>query len=112
MDSMWKDYMKEEYGREVISTLQGFISYKIHDKECMIYDLFIKKESRNVGAGKNLTDLVFFKAIESGCDAVTCLVDVHGVNSIKGTALVKTYSNNDFKIIGCDNDQIVMKRII
>lgn len=110
MDFMWKDYMQEEYGRTVLDNKHGFISYKIHNKECMIYDLYVKPESRKGKNGLILTEAVQSDAKARNCEWVTCLVDVHGSNAVKGTKLVNTYIKYGFSIVGSDNDQIVMKR--
>ena len=107
MDSMWAEYMKEEYGRECLNNKHGFITYKIHDKECMIYDLYINPKSRNQGQGLILTDAVHNAAKANQCSTLTCLVDT---SNTKGTGLCITYIKHGFKIIGANNNQIVMAK--
>jgi len=63
MDSMWAEYMKEEYGRSCLDNKHGFVTYAVHDKECMIYDLYIKSESRGQGKGIVLTNAVHSVAV-------------------------------------------------
>jgi len=55
---------------------------------------------------------VSYKIYEAECKFVTCLVDVNGDKATKGTMLCSTYMRYGFKIVGCDNDRIVMKRDI
>ena len=112
MDSLWVDCMKEEYGREVYMTAAGFVSYKIYEAECLIYDLFVEKSLRGCSEGQRLTNKLFEIAKEAECKFVTCLVDVNGDKATKGTMLCSTYMRYGFKIVGCDNDRIVMKRDI
>jgi len=52
---MWKAYQKEKYNREVIENDDGFINYvKYDDGSVYINILYVKKESRNKGTGKEL----------------------------------------------------------
>lgn len=106
MDKHWEKYMLEEYGRSIISNDKGFISYCIHDKECVIYDLFIDTKFRNSREGINLCTQVFSIAKSKECEFASCLVDLD--DSLKGTKLCKTYIEYGFNITRVINNQLVM----
>lgn len=102
---MYKDYMLEEYGHEVISTDNGFITFSHHeDGECVIHDLYVRPDSRKSGEGISLCNKVFEDCKRRGFNKVGCFITV----SDRASSLVPTYIKYGFKIKSAINNQIVM----
>lgn len=74
---MWKEYQKEKYGRETIEHDDGFINYaKYDDGSIYINILYVKKESRNKGKGKELERILIEKERPS---LIFCDIDMESV---------------------------------
>ena len=60
---MYADYMKEIYGREVITTEAGFVAYTAKDAEgtVVIHSIYVAPEGRRKGVTAHLEGLVIAK---------------------------------------------------
>lgn len=73
-DSLYANYIKEREGAEIVECAEGFITYKVVDKQCLLLDLFVKKESRKSGIFKLLFSKLEALAKKSLCEEIAARV--------------------------------------
>lgn len=98
-------YILEREGKSILENEHGFFTYKIHNEECYIEDIFIKKESRRTGIATEMANLLAEMAIENGCKYLTgtCVPSTNGA-----TESMKAMFSYGFKIHACINDKIIL----
>ncbi len=98
-------YILEREGKSILENEHGFFTYKIHGEECYIEDIFIKKESRRIGAATVLATLITRIAIEKGCKYLTgtCVPSTNGA-----TESLKAMLSYGFNIHSCTTDKIIL----
>jgi GNAT superfamily N-acetyltransferase len=75
--SLFKDYLYEREGKEIIETDKGFITFKIFKNgECYIQDIFIIPEERHTGLAFKMRDDVINIAKERGCHTLIGSVSI------------------------------------
>lgn len=67
-DTLYAQYIKERQGLSILENENGFIIYKLTEQECFIQDMFVQKEYRRAGVGKDLLNRL--KDIACGCDVI------------------------------------------
>ena len=87
-------YWKEKYGAKVISTDEGYILYNAYeDNSVYIRELFVKREARNKGVGKELEDKLIEK---ENPNFIFCDIDLESNNP--EIALVQIIKKAGYKI--------------
>ena len=100
---MWKKYQLEKYGRKVIEDEFGFITYIRHNDDSLYINiLFVEKESRNKGKGKELERRLIEKEKPS---LIFCDIDMESVGW--ELALIQIVTQAGYKY-----DSTIGKRII
>lgn len=109
---MYKEYMKEEYGREVIESDRGFCTYFYNEsaKELFVSDIYIKPEFRNTIESKKFMSEVVRIAQNLGCDKLTGIVSLGVKSSERVSKLMRCYLSLGFLIERATNDQIVIRK--
>jgi len=74
MNSLYKQYLKEEENRDTIETDFGFITYTIMGEECYIAEVYVMPEQRNKQNSLHLKKLVEELARKSSCLFLTANV--------------------------------------
>lgn len=69
--SMWAAYIAEREGSEMIEIEEGFITFRITNKECFVSDFYVKPEFRGHGIAFKLGDMVTERALEKSCTHLT-----------------------------------------
>lgn len=67
-------YLKEREGKDVLSTDDGFVVYRVRDEICEICEMYVIPEKRKTGVGSALCDRVAGFAAEIGCENLVCSV--------------------------------------
>lgn len=103
---LYKEYVSEREGFEVLSDKDSFISYKlISPEELYIADMFIKKPLRKIGKGRELIEAVSDIAKGRGCKILSANVrlnDPGASNTMLGALMV------GFRIFGANNQSIII----
>ena len=69
-DTLYAKYIKERDQVEILENECGFLLYKIIGKDCLIVDLFIEAESRNLGECRKLVDELSLIAKSANCESL------------------------------------------
>lgn len=75
MNSLYEQYIKERENLDVIKTDRGFVIYRMKFPNCLINDIFIKKEFRQDGHASFLANQVFEICKGAGIKTVYCQTD-------------------------------------
>lgn len=114
--SLYSEYVKEDRDENVIENENGFIAYRIFDKnsdgikESMITEFYVKKEYRGTPIAFNLAQTVAQISKEKGCTHLSCLVQVEAGKVERATYKTKLYIHYGFEITNAINGQIVMAK--
>ena len=109
MMGLWADYLKERLNWDVLECDDGFIAYNLKPPEASIEDFYIKPDKRCSSLAKKLADQVFDIAKKSGCKRMWAKI----TPGLKGCDhAMKTNLHYGFKIVGIDNNQIVIMKEI
>ncbi len=104
---MFETYIREREGKKTFTTEYGFVTYRVHEKEIYLADMFIKREFRNPVRARELVNHVFALARLMGVPSVTTTVNV----GQKGCEdYVKLNLHFGFKIIGLANADILFSK--
>lgn len=71
IDSLYRDYVKERAGLEMISDENSFVTYKITGEEIFIADMFISKSHRGHKKFKNMIETLSSIGKQSGCKVLS-----------------------------------------
>ena len=64
---LWKKYIKEREGADIIYNDYGFVTYRnLNDSEIMIIDVFVDKEYRKTGAVQKLYEAAAARGLHAG----------------------------------------------
>jgi hypothetical protein len=106
--SLWSDYFKEQENYKTIEREDGFISYLINGKECLIAHMYSIPEIRGTMRAVALADEVAELAKkEYGCTHLSCAVFSKHASA---THNVRIFIKYGFKIVGCTNSHILMTK--
>lgn len=71
MMEMYREYIKERKGFDLIESPEGFIEYQIKSPGVFIAEIYVRKEHRGSHVGKHLVDQVAALAKEQGCSLMS-----------------------------------------
>jgi len=107
MINLYAEYIKERDGREFFQLEDtGFVTYSIHGDECYIEDMFVLKELRHLGHGKELLRHVTDVAKANGCKFLSSNVRP-SQKSVASNSMLAQLSVG-FKIHSIVGDSIIM----
>ena len=72
----FEKWFNEYMGVEVIQCEHGFMTYRIQDDVCVIYDMYVDPESRGNKVSAKMADMITVKAIEEGCKSLIGFVNI------------------------------------
>jgi GNAT superfamily N-acetyltransferase len=111
---LWSSYQQEKYGRKTIIGKDengieiGFITYNVYDDgSCLVDTLFVEKESRNKGFGKELEAKLIER--ESDVTDLFCEIDFSSIGA--DLAFTQMFMQG-YKFIKFSGNQALMKRSI
>ncbi len=85
--NLYKNYIKERFGHELISTDKGFVTYELGNDYCYILDVYVLPEFRKshvaIELGDKVVDLAKEKGITKIIGSVSLLANGRDI-SIKG----------------------------
>lgn len=107
--SFYSDYIKERENKQYVEFENGFIVYKIVDKECYLSDMYINKNTRGGDEVKNYISALVEIGKKNDCENITANIYLNdsGANRTLRAAL-----KLDFKIIQANNNVIVIAKNI
>lgn len=82
-DRLYSQYIYERMGQSSLWRDFGFLAYKIKEKECFIAEMFIHREKRTLGNGRQLLNDLVEIARGNGCDVVTANIHLWDQNANK-----------------------------
>ena len=68
---MFADYYLETYGIHTISIEEGFLTYKVKDNICTVYDIYITPAARLNHSAMKLAEMLQISALDKGA---ICLI--------------------------------------
>lgn len=105
---LFKAYLKEREGAEVITHEHGFITYKfLSDKSCYIMDLYVEPSQRQAGIASEMADMVTDVALLNGCTRLVGSVDLNANGS---TISMKALLGYGFHLQNCINQTIYLTK--
>jgi hypothetical protein len=74
--SLWKDYIKEKYNKDMLENDDGFVTYLIYtpNKELYIEDMYVRPDKRTAGTFTSFMKLLEPICFANGCDKLSCYV--------------------------------------
>lgn len=75
VNRVYKKYLKERCGLDVLQTETGFVTYRFRGPDCYIEDIYVLPEFRQVGLAEKMADKVAEIAKEAGINILTGSVD-------------------------------------
>lgn len=94
---MYKEHIKESYGRNYLENEYGYITWEEKDDACIINSLYIKKEFRNKGKGSILADLAIEK---SGKKNILCEIDTASNTYLEAYTSITKYGFKPIDLYG------------
>ena len=76
MKSLYGQYIEARYGREILESPSGFVSYEIDGLDCLINDIFVTNDSRRSGEGRRLCEAVAQIARERKCERILSTIEI------------------------------------
>lgn len=106
-DSLIADYMKERLGFTTIFKPGGFITYRINGGEAFLAEIFVSKEKRKSGLGREMLIELLNIAKKNKCVYVSANIHLHdkGANNTLRAAL-----SCGFNVSGADQGQLVITK--
>lgn len=101
--SLYRRYLQETFGKDIVEDPEGFASYSIVNKECYIETVYVIPEARCKGKAPWLVDQIAKIAKEKGCTFLSTTINP-GINNVEKSMRVIT--NYGFKFHSCDHNRI------
>lgn len=95
--NLWKDYLKEREGLEVLEKEHGFATYIFRTFDCYIQDIYVVPEKRNSKFASHLADEVCQIAKEKGFKTLTGSVDLRASSYATSEKVLKGYGMRFYK---------------
>lgn len=107
---MFEDYLLEEYGRETISTDEGFCTYVLNKEKAEVFmaDLYIKPDSRTTIAAKKFFEMVKEIGRANHCEVITGLVSIGIQDDEKTRRKLKCFLGLGMQVWSANNNQLVI----
>lgn len=108
-NTLYAKYIKERDDREILEDEYGFITYKILNQECFIYDMCVDLSSRVGSRGRALIDSLVEIAHAADCSFISAnvfLSDKGSSNTLLAAIRV------GFKAVKANNDIIFIVKEI
>jgi GNAT superfamily N-acetyltransferase len=96
---LYKEYLKEREGTELVEGDFGFATYKIDGKVCYIKDLYIVPEKRKLGLASKIADDICALAKQNGCDRLLGSVSLEDPNADANSRVLTAYGMKMFKTV-------------
>ncbi|GAC1499986.1 MAG: hypothetical protein NVS1B10_03270 [Candidatus Saccharimonadales bacterium] len=103
--SLYKDYIKELYGRHILETDDGFMTYSFFGEECYIQDMYVVPQKRQSRVASDLADKIAELAKDHGCKYLTGTVFL---SNNEPTRSLKVLLGYGFKLLRSEVDKIVL----
>jgi len=105
LDSHYFKYVNEREGSEILNKYYGFITYKTHQEECFIVDMFIDKEYRGSKKSKEMINDLSSIAKSKGCSFISAHIQD---NDKCVTKTISAAIANGFKIFEANHGRITI----
>lgn len=105
--SMFKAYLKEREGVDLIEREDGFAIYLITGQECYIRDIYTQPESRKTGTAGSMADEIAEIARAAGCKYLTGSVYLGAKGADASAKVLMAYGMRLHKTV--DNGIIFIK---
>ena len=79
---LYRAYLKEREGLDVLEVDHGFMVYKIGEREAWISDYYVHPDHREKGIGHAMADCVLQVCKDRGVGHVYCQID-HNANGVE-----------------------------
>lgn len=106
---LYKDYVKERLGNEVIEFDGGFAEYRIHNGCAEIVDMYVSPENRGKKLSHSVVKRIEDKARLLNCSKVYCQVDI---NQKQAERSIMNNLKYGFKIVLLDRSLIIFEKDI
>lgn len=104
-DRLYSQYIYERLGQSCIWREFGFIAYKFVEKECFLAEMFIHREHRSLGKGRELLNSLVELARGNGAEVITANIYLRDKNS-NGTLLAAMACG--FEVSKANNDVLLI----
>lgn len=104
---LFKQYLAEREGKQVLENKTGFIIYKLFEKECFIADMFILPENRSSQALSLFINELVGIAKKHGCECITA--NIHVADSANQKTL-RAALKMGFNIFAANNNVIMISK--
>lgn len=105
--SLYKDYLEETFGKTVIETEDGYISYLIQGNECYVETVYVIPDKREAGVGSRFVDQVSEIAKSAGATFISTTINP-AIND--PTRSMKAILACGFKFHSCDQFKILFTK--
>ncbi len=101
MDNLYKNYLKEREGLEVLENELGFCTYKYReDNSCYIQDIYVVPNRRKSGIASQLADTVAKEAKAKGYNILIGSVDFKANLAKQNDQVLKAYGMKPYTVEG------------
>lgn len=107
--SLYADFLKETFNKNVYEDDQGFVSYGIDKDECYIENVYIKPEFRGHDIAAQMVRVIEKIALEKGCKYLSTTVNVGANNKERSIKVILDYG---FKFLTCNEYKLVFGKEI
>lgn len=105
--SLYKDYVCELGGRDVIESDKGFATYSFYEDSVYIEDIFISPDFRKTNEASRMADQIASIAKSRGCKKMIGSVIPNNKGSTESLKVLLAYG---FKLDSSTNNLILMKK--
>jgi len=106
---MYKDYLLEREGAQVVEAPGGFAIYKLLNEGTYLQDIYVEPKLRQKGVGQHLLDSVVDKARQQGHTFVLGSCDI---NANGATTSMKAILGSGFNVQSINGTMIYFKKDI
>lgn len=107
--SLFGQYQEESYGRDIIETPSGFVTFEIREQVCCIIDVFIIEEARRTGAFYKICKLVLDLALAQDCKKIVSWIPLE---SRTANTSLKAQLSLGMKVVAAERNVIRLEKDI
>lgn len=107
--SPWAQYAKERNSEDSIEYAWGFLTYRVINQVCEIYDIFVVPEERRSGKATQLANEITELALKAGCNILVGFIWPAGAGA---TASMQSLLYYGFKLHSNDGARIILTKEI